>query len=279
MIEIPETYVLADQIKKSLSGKSISDAAANTHPHKFAWFTGDPGEYSDKLAGRKLTSANPGAEYSGGGFVEIICEDTLLAISTPIKYHEKGKKLPAKHQLLIEFDDGSHLSCTVQMWGAMYCFPVGSPSMPETYSSAYSPSPLSDEFDEAYFELLLGNAKPELSAKAFLATEQRIPGFGNGVLQDVLFNAKIHPRKKLQSFSSIQAVRLYKSIKSTLKDMRDQGGRDTEKDLYGQKGGYSTIMSAKNLGGPCPVCSSRIVREAYLGGNVYFCPECQPLED
>lgn|GEM_PF-2077218 len=30
--------------------------------------------------------------------------------------------------------------------------------------------------------------------KAFLATEQRIPGLGNGVLQDILWTARIHPK-------------------------------------------------------------------------------------
>jgi len=28
----------------------------------------------------------------------------------------------------------------------------------------------------------------------------------------------------------------------------------------------------------CPVCGAAIVRQAYLGGNVYFCPVCQPLD-
>ncbi|MCQ4762422.1 hypothetical protein NE555_17590, partial [Alistipes onderdonkii] len=41
-------------------------------------------------------------------------------------------------------------------------------------------SPLGDGFDAAYFDRLVAGAKPNLSAKAFLATEQRIPGLGNG---------------------------------------------------------------------------------------------------
>ena len=38
--------------------------------------------------------------------------------------------------------------------------------------------------DHTCFFGLLDSAKPNLSAKAFLATKQRIPGLGNGVLQD-----------------------------------------------------------------------------------------------
>ena len=28
---------------------------------------------------------------------------------------------------------------------------------------------------------------------------------------------------------------------------------------------------------PCPACGSGLVREAYMGGNIYYCPVCQPI--
>jgi hypothetical protein len=37
----------------------------------------------------------------------------------------------------------------------------------------------------------LGQEVKKLSLKALLATEQRIPGLGNGVLQDILFKARM----------------------------------------------------------------------------------------
>jgi formamidopyrimidine-DNA glycosylase len=61
--------------------------------------------------------------------------------------------------------------------------------------------------------------------------------------------------------------------------MRDGGGRDTERTLFGKPGGYRTALSSKTLPHPCPACGGRLKREAYLGGNIYFCPECQPLNE
>lgn len=52
------------------------------------------------------------------------------------------------------------------------------------------PDPLSDDFSEEYFHRLYGEQDGKLSVKAFLATKQRIPGLGNGVLQDILFHAR-----------------------------------------------------------------------------------------
>ena len=59
--------------------------------------------------------------------------------------------------------------------------------------------------------------------------------------------------------------------------MRVQGGRDTERDLFHNRGGYKTILSPNTIKNPCPICGSRPVREKYLGGTVYYCPVCQPV--
>jgi len=277
MIELPESYVLSDQINDALTGKTIKNAFANVHPHAFAAYTGDPAEYAKKLRGKKIVGSNPGTGYTCGGNTEILCEDMLLVISTPIKYHARGDKLPAKHQLLIEFTDLSHMSCTVQMWGAMLCFSVDDNEIPKAYAKNKKPDPLTDGFDKKYFDSLSDGLKPNTSAKAFLATEQRVPGLGNGVLQDILWNAGIHPKRKLSDITDAEMEKLFISVKSTLLDMRNNGGRDTERDLFGARGGYRTILSANTLKGACPGCGGAIIREAYLGGNIYFCPVCQPL--
>lgn len=278
MIELPENYVLADQINETLVGKTIMNVTANAFPHAFAWYSGTSEQYQNMLSGKRITIANPGIGYTCGGNTEIVCEDMLLIISTPIKYHAEGEKLPAKHQLLIEFEDFSHMSCTVQMWGAMFCYKADENGLPDGYKVHKCLTPLEDGFDEAYFDSLLKNTKQNLSAKAFLATEQRIPGLGNGVLQDILFNAKIHPKTKLEKLSDSEFDAMYSSVKTTLFDMMVQGGRDTERDLLGCSGGYKTKLSSKTLKYPCPICGNTLVREAYLGGNIYFCPTCQKWE-
>jgi len=55
---------------------------------------------------------------------------------------------------------------------------------------------------EPIFEGMVSSQEVQkLSLKALLATEQRIPDFGNGVLQDILFSAKMHPKKKVGTLS------------------------------------------------------------------------------
>jgi formamidopyrimidine-DNA glycosylase len=113
--------------------------------------------------------------------------------------------------------------------------------------------------------------------KALLATEQRIPGLGNGVLQDILFKAGIHPKCKKSDISDSRKEQLFLSVKVALKKMADNGGRDTEKDIFGKPGGCKTILSKNTYKDPCPSCGDSVVKEAYMGGSIYYCPSCQVL--
>jgi formamidopyrimidine-DNA glycosylase len=162
------------------------------------------------------------------------------------------------------------MSCTVQMWGCMYCVPAR--KKPDA-----QPSPLADGFSLVSFDGLRREAPASISAKAFLATEQRIPGLGNGVLQDILYNAHIHPKRNMDTLTDGEFEGMYRAVKDTLREMADKGGRDTEKDLFNKPGGYRTKLSKITLLEPCKVCGSHLVRESYLGGNIYFCPGCQQL--
>lgn len=114
-----------------------------------------------------------------------------------------------------------------------------------------------------------------MSAKAFLATEGRIPGLGNGVLQDILWTAKIHPKRNMAELSDKEITSMFNAVKSVLRKMVMQGGRDTERDLFGQPSGYKTVLSKNTVGKGCPVCHTKIKKEAYLGGSIYYCPKCQ----
>jgi formamidopyrimidine-DNA glycosylase len=143
--------------------------------------------------------------------------------------------------------------------------------------SLNSISPLNEAFNELFFDNIFRSTTKDLSLKALLATEQRIPGIGNGVLQDILFNANLHPKRKKSTLSDFQKAELFHSLKVTLNNMTDKGGRDTEKDFYGNIGGYTTLLSKKTLKNPCPNCGDVIIKEAYLGGAVYLCPTCQTL--
>jgi formamidopyrimidine-DNA glycosylase len=274
MLEIPESRVLAAQISQTLAGKTIIEAQAAASPHGFAWSRGDPAANDELLSGYTVMGAQ-----SVGGQVEIAIGPVCLLLHDGInaRYFPPGSKLPQKHQLLLRFNDDSALICTVQMYGGMEAYEAGTNDNPYYLVACAKPDPLTEDFSESYFAALLRAAGPKLSTKALLATEQRIPGLGNGCIQDILFKARLNPQTKLLDLREGDMLALYTSLKETLTAMTDGGGRDTEKDLFGQEGGYATLLSNKTYDQPCPACGGAIQRKSYLGGNIYFCPTCQPL--
>jgi formamidopyrimidine-DNA glycosylase len=275
MIELPEALNISSQMNDIFPGKRIATVAAGHTPHKLAWYYGEPSKYSDLLVGKKIGKAT-----AYGALVEISAGKTsiLLGEGVAIRFHPDDATRPSKHQLLIEFEDRSAMSAAIQMYGGMGAFPEGELDNPYYKVAKEKPSPFSPDFDESYFnQMISGEEVPKLSLKAFLATEQRIPGLGNGVLQDILLKAKMHPKKKVSSLSSKDRHVLFTSAKATLEAMATKGGRDTELDLFGRPGGYRTLLCRNTVNKPCPACGTIIKKESYMGGSIYYCEKCQKL--
>ncbi|MDP4093713.1 MAG: endonuclease VIII [Bacillota bacterium] len=275
MYELPEALTVANQINESIKGKVISNVIAAHTPHKFAWFNGDPEKYHDLLSGKSINKAT-----GYGGMVEISADGALILVGdgSVLKFHDINDNKPEKHQLLVEFEDTSAITVSVQMYGGIWCFSEGRFDNKYYQIAKEKPSPLSSHFTWDYFQSMIEAPKiQKLSVKAFLATEQRIPGLGNGVLQDILYNARIHPKKKINLFTDAEKEAVYNSVKTTLMEMTCMGGRDTERDLYGCYGGYKTKLSKNTIDKPCPVCGSIVKKENYMGGNIYYCSDCQAV--
>lgn len=272
MIEISESTTIREQATKILSGKVVSDVINATSSHRFVWFNGDAQHYPYILTGRTVKSVK-----GYGSFIDICFDnETHLAISdgTSMKYYTAVEKCSAKFQLLVAFEDGSYLVFTVAMYGNILAF-CGKLDNVYYTGSIKKLSPLAETFDFSFFCGLIEAARRDMSVKALLATEQRIPGLGNGVLQDILFNARIHPKRKISTLNTEYKQMLFHSIKETLNNMIAHGGRDTERDFLGNVGGYRCILSKNTYAKPCICCGSRLIKEGYLGGSVYYCPNCQ----
>lgn len=272
MLELPESYTISKQIEQALSGKIISYIELMHTPHKFAFFHGEKEKFSDWLEGQRIV----GATYHGG-MVEVDTEDSMIVFADGAypKYYEDKKKFPKNHQMAIYFDDETAVFVSIQMYGFISIYPKGECTEGYYISSSSKPSPLENEFTFDYFKSLYPANGKKMSAKAFLATEQRIPGLGNGVLQDILWDASIDPRFDMRDATEEDLRSLYTSVRKLLKEMCEFGGRDTEKDLFGNKGRYNTQLSKNSLNEPCMKCGYEIHKANYMGGTVYFCEHCQ----
>nr|WP_294485393.1 endonuclease VIII [uncultured Anaerosporobacter sp.] len=273
MLELSESYNIVKQMRDTLKDKIVSEVVVLQTPHKFTWFWGDKNSYEELLEGKQVTGAN-----SYGGIIELELEDVrvIFADGAYPRYYDTPKKFPKKSQLLILFDDDTSVGVSVQMYGFVGIFKEGTCQEGYYLGSKAKISPLSDAFTYEYFKQVYEQSKgKKVSAKAFLGTEQRFPGIGNGTLQDILYQAGLHPRCDMGSLSEEEFHRLYTCTYVTVRQMCEEGGRDIEKDLLGNQGGYQTWLSKKTVWTPCTKCGYELRKGSYLGGTIYYCEHCQ----
>jgi len=275
MFELPEYTILAKQINKTLVGKKIKKGNLGNSPHKFVWYNRKHDEFTRLTQGKIIGKARVQGRWliipfePGFNLVLGECGGKIL-------FHPKETELPNKYHLWVEFEDGSSLTATTQMWGAMELYEMGK-EQERQYIKGMRITPVERTFTFKYFsglvdELLEGKKR---STKSLLVQDQLIPGLGNASAQDILFRAHLLPQRSLAELSIGQRRDLYDSIVNTVREIIDKGGRNDETDLFGKPGGYIRLMDSKAAGKPCSECGTKIQKMQYLGGACYFCPKCQ----
>jgi formamidopyrimidine-DNA glycosylase len=275
MIELPEALIIARQMSEELKGKQIEAGIRGNVPHKFAFYSGSADEYEEILRGKVMGEATG----HGNAILASVGPDYTLVLGgggERILFHQSESTLPKKHHLLLHFQDGTYLTVTVQGWGNALLLHQ-SELVEHPHVGEKRVSPLSGAFTLEYLQGLFEELEEEdsRSVKFFIISEPGIWGVGNGYLQDILFRARIHPRRRANDIIEEERWALHRAIKETLKQAVDLGGRDTERDLYNRRGGYRRIMDSKSVGQPCPECGTPVEKIQYLGGACYLCPSCQ----
>ena len=275
MIELPEATTIARQINAELKGKRIVECSQGNSPHKFAFYSYPAEEYAallkDKIVGEAVTNGSHILLALEPGYTLILGEG-----GERIVYHRSPATLPPKYQLFLRFADDTCLSVSIQGWGATLLLPQAEVAN-HPYIFLDKPSPLNAAFSRNYFHGLFAALEPgdSRSVKFFLISKPGVLGIGNSCLQDILWRAKIHPRRRATGLSEDEKSALYVAIRQTLQQMVDCGGRDGDFDLYNHPGGYRRLLHSKSVGQPCPECAAPFEKAAYLGGAVYYCPKCQ----
>lgn len=273
MIELPEARTIASDLRKSILGKKIIDVSGNFIDHKFTFYYKDPNRYKEQLTGQCIIKINDRNYY-----VEAETEryKILFRDGANMRYFDNASALPTKSKLMLQFEDDSLLNVTTSMYAFIAVFEKAY-DMDDIYyqEELNGVGALDEAFTLPYFINLVDEKTIKLSVKTFLATRQRILGIGNGTVQDIVFNAGLNPKRKIDSLSDAEIKNLFSSVVYTLNEMTENGGRDTEIGINGRRGGYKTKMSSITYKKGCPVCGGEIEKEQYLGGSIYYCSACQ----
>lgn len=135
------------------------------------------------------------------------------------------------------------------------------------------PEPLEISFKE-FKELFL---KKKGVIKQVLMDQNFIVGIGNIYASDILWEAKISPKRRVESLREEEVKKIYLSMKNILKESIKLKG-DSFSDfrtVSGEKGGYHKVARVYGKEGEKCKCGGIIKRIKQGGRSSFFCPNCQ----
>jgi formamidopyrimidine-DNA glycosylase len=105
--------------------------------------------------------------------------------------------------------------------------------------------------------------------KALLMDQRFVAGVGNLVADEVLWQARLHPRRRAETLDDVERVQLYRTMHSVLKESVDRFD-----DVPRKRGWLNHVRGQP--GAVCPRCKTPLARITAGGRTTYFCPSCQP---
>lgn len=271
-MELPELTILAMQMKEELMGKQISEVeVANPKclnmPFK---------QFLKAITGKTIKSVVNKGKWL---FIELDLAYFLLfnpGMGVDIIHFETKSQLPEKYHIKFTLNDQTGFS--VRVWWFCYLHLVRKNKLGEhKLTGKLGIMPLDKRFTLGLFRKLLIKRKGNI--KSFLLNQKNIAGIGNVYIQDILFNAKLHPKRKIPSLSATEIEALYVSMKSVLMHSVELGGLAYERDFYGKRGGYGKqqFKIAYKPSDPCPICQTPIQKIKTGSTSSFICINCQPL--
>ena len=104
--------------------------------------------------------------------------------------------------------------------------------------------------------------------KAALLDQTFVAGIGNLLADEILWRAKLHPRRTIGSLDDEERARLVSAMRSVVRrTVRPVGG-------WWPRGWLNRVRGLP--GAACPRCRTPLERATVAGRTTWWCPSCQP---
>ena len=261
MPEWPELRVMQERIAKALVGKMV-----------VAVRVGDPvvlralKPVDELLVGRTLRSVAHHGKYL------IFSFDGLVMTVNPMlagifSLQLAGAKATKDTRMRIEFAGGTELRYRDDVRMGKVYLGVEAPGLADIGPDAGTFTWSDTEFAT--------RAKAKRSEVRNLLQDQTfVSGIGNAYADEILWDAKLHPKRRVGSLSPEEMSQLYRSLRSVV----GNGLRQVEAAMPAELGKKPRdhLRVRGRAGTPCPRCGAVIMRRRKGLDDVDLCPKCQP---
>jgi formamidopyrimidine-DNA glycosylase len=248
MPELPEAERARLQIERALDREIAAVDDRDTYvcrPHA-------PGDIAAGLVGRRLTSAHRRgkflwAETDDGGPELGLHLGMAGHIVVDEPAHERWDRFA------LEFADGGRLALRDRRR-------LGRALLAPDFSHV---GPDAAEVGREAFRERIGRGHAPIKAR--LLDQGAIAGVGNLLADEILWRARLHPRRETGSLSVEELDGLRRELRAAVRSAIRLGGAHT-----GQ------LIAHRERGDACPRCGTTLERATIGGRTTFWCPVCQP---
>jgi formamidopyrimidine-DNA glycosylase len=248
MPELPEAERARQTLESALGRRIVRVDDNDTYvsrPHQ-------PGEIADALVGHELTAA-----HRRGKFLWLETDDgpTLglhLGMAGKIVVDSEAEDVSRWDRFALEFEDGTRLALRDKRR-------LGRALLEPDFTHI---GPDAAGVGRAEFRRLIGRG--HTAVKARLLNQQAISGVGNLLADQVLWQARIAPRRDTGALDMVDLDRLRRELRSAIRSAVRLGGAHTGR-----------FIRARSREGVCPRDGHVLERATVGGRTTYWCPVCQ----
>jgi len=291
MPELPEVETIKEDLRELVAGSRIERAEA-LYPNLVEQPSVE--EFERRLEGVEITGVRRRAKHlivelgSGDALVFQLKIGGQLLLVPPVEE-------PAKNLMLVLYLDGDRKGGSASEAGPdNRC---AEPSLRlflrdqteftrarllneyelEERLSGLGPEPFSEEFTAGYLKERIRGRRAQI--KPLLLDQKVVSGIGNIYVDEILYDARVHPRRKANTISGEEWEVLHAAIRKNLAAGIEHRGTTVRLyfDVLGRPGDHQNHLRVfEKDGEPCPEeCGGKVAREKVGGRATHLCPACQ----
>jgi formamidopyrimidine-DNA glycosylase len=258
-VELYKRRLDAHALHRKIMGVVVSDARILGDLKK-AQFVG-------RLKGNRLESSRRHGKHL---LVRLARDGWLIlhfGMTGDLRYLEPPAAEVPYDRVRLDFEKGSLAYVNRRMLGR-----VGLADDADAFIAAekLGPDALDPAFDLAALSAALDGRR---EVKAVLMDQSLVAGIGNLYADEILFQARLHPKTLGQTLGKAKRKALFGKIEEVLETAID-GGAGAEQFLERLPKDY--LLPQRHEGGVCPRCHKKLATLKAAGRTSYHCPRCQP---
>lgn len=273
MPELPEVETILRSLETVILNRRIRDVEVLSER---AIKKPEAGRFASLLEGQKITGVGRRGKHLlikiGSSRVLVI----HLRMTGRLVYTEEDNPRDQYTHVIFHLDNGGELRFhDVRKFGTMHLLSL---EEVETFPSLCSlgPDALDPGLTRDAFKKRLKGRRGQI--KKLLLDQSFVTGIGNIYANEILWKARVHPERPVDSLGSREQGMIYQAMREVLALAIEHHGTTLRDyvDGEGNPGGFQAMLAVHGREGePCPSCGKPVVRSKIGGRSAYFCPLCQ----